>query len=38
MAYVATELIAMNAGRFEPAEPNHFMKDFTKRSQSAVCF
>jgi len=38
MAYVATELIAMNAGRFEPAEPNHPMNDFTKRSEPAFCF
>jgi hypothetical protein len=38
MAYVATESIAMNAGRFEPAEPNHPMNDFTKRSEPAFCF
>jgi len=38
MALVADVSIAMNAGRFEPAEPNHPMNDFKKRSEPAFCF
>lgn len=38
MALVADVSIAMNAGRFDPAEPNHPMNDSTKRSLLAVCF
>jgi hypothetical protein len=37
MALVAEVSFAMNAGRYEPAEPNHPMNDFTKRSEQAVC-
>jgi hypothetical protein len=38
MALVADVSIAMNAGRFEPAEPNHPMNDSKKRSEPAFCF